>query len=39
MVLSVKWPLEIDKKAFPDGLIYGESGRLGRKFNKKKKFF
>lgn len=39
MVLSSKWPLEIDKKAFSYGLIYGESGRFGRKINKKKKFF
>ena len=39
MVLSSKRPLEIDKKAFSYGLIYVESGRLGRKFNKKKMFF
>lgn len=39
VALSAKWPLEIDKKAFSYGLIYVESGRLGRKFNKKKMFF
>ena len=39
MVLSSKRPLEIDKKAFSYGLIYVETGRLGRKFNKKKMFF
>ena len=39
IALSAKWPLEIDKKAFSCGLIYVESGRLGRKFNKKKMFF
>lgn len=39
VALSAKRPLEIDKKAFSYGLIYVESGRLGRKFNKKKMFF
>ena len=39
IALSSKRPLEIDKKAFSYGLIYVESGRLGRKFNKKKMFF
>lgn len=39
IALSAKRPLEIDKKAFSYGLIYVESGRLGRKFNKKKMFF
>lgn len=39
MVLSSKRPLEIDKKAFSYGLIYVETGRLGRNFNKKKMFF
>lgn len=39
VALSAKWPLEIDKKAFSYGLIYVESGRLGRKINKKEKFF
>lgn len=37
--LSSKRPLEIDKKAFSYGLICVESGRLGRKFNKKRCFF
>lgn len=37
--MARKWLLEIDKKAFSYGLIYVESGRLGRKFNKKEKFF
>lgn len=37
--MARKWLLEIDKKAFSYGLIYVESGRLGRKFNKKKMFF
>lgn len=39
VALSSKRPLEIDKNAFSYGLIYVESGRLGRKFNKKKMFF
>lgn len=39
IALSAERPLEIDKKAFSYGLIYVESGRLGRKFNKKKMFF
>lgn len=39
VALSAKRPLEIDKKAFSYGLIYVESGRLGRKFNKKRCFF
>ena len=39
IALSAKRPLEIDKKAFSYGLIYVESGRLGRKFNKKKDVF
>uniref|UniRef100_UPI004028EEC2 hypothetical protein n=1 Tax=Candidatus Limisoma sp. TaxID=3076476 RepID=UPI004028EEC2 len=38
-LMARKWLLEIDKKAFSYGLIYVESGRLGRKFNKKKMFF
>lgn len=39
VALSSKRPLEIDKNAFSYGLIYVESGRLGRKFNKKRCFF
>lgn len=39
VALTAKRLLEIDKKAFSYGLIYVESGRLGRKFNKKKMFF
>lgn len=38
VALSSKRPLEIDKNAFSYGLIYVESGRLGRKFNKKRCF-